>query len=260
MSRLTIADDLYAVMEIERSASAEDIKIAYRRLAQQHHPDCNPGDDQAEERFKRLQQAYSILSDPERRAKYDQIRAASNPEPVPAFMDDFFSSIGEFFEEIFGSGGNVVHLSLERALRGGPIMIRGKDGSLTRIVLPPGIKNKFRIRASDEPGSRVFTFRILPHPVFTRKRNNLLMQLSVTSLDALLGCTQTVTDPYGDILTIDVPPNSKPGTRLRLVGHGVRSNKKRPGDLLIDLDISPMNSEDRQTLYQAALAAGLIQR
>lgn len=260
MSRLTTADDLYAVMGIERSASAEDIKIAYRRLAQQHHPDRNPGDDQAEERFKQLQQAYSILSDPERRAKYDQLRAISNPEPIPAVMDDLFSSIGEFFEEIFGSGGNVVHISFERALQGGPVMIRGKDGSLTRIVLPPGIKNKFRIRASDEPGTRVFTFRILPHPVFTRKRNNLLMRLSVTALDALLGCAKAITDPYGDVLTIDVPPNSTPGIRIRLKGCGVRSDKKRPGDLLIDLDVTPMNSADRQLLYKAALAIGLIQR
>ena len=142
MSRLTAADDLYAVMEIESSASAEDIKIAYRRLAHQHHPDRNPGDDQAEERFKQLQQAYSILSDPERRAKYDQLRTLTNREPIPAVMDDLFSSIGEFFEEIFGSGGNVVHISFERALQGGPVMVRGKDGSLTRIVLPPGIKKQ----------------------------------------------------------------------------------------------------------------------
>ena len=175
-------------------------------------------------------------------------------------MDDLFSSIGEFFEEIFGSGGNVVHISFERALQGGPVMIRGKDGSLTRIVLPPGIKNKFRIRASDEPGARVFTFRILPHPVFTRKRNNLLMRLSVTALDALLGCAKSITDPYGDVLTVDIPPNSTPGIRIRLKECGVRSNKKRPGDLLIDLDVVPMNSADRQLLYKAALAIDLIQR
>ena len=143
MSRLTAADDLYAVMEIESSASAEDIKIAYRRLAHQHHPDRNPGDDQAEERFKQLQQAYSILSDPERRAKYDQLRTLTNREPIPAVMDDLFSSIGEFFEEIFGSGGNVVHISFERALQGGPVVVRGKDGSLTRIVLPPASKTSF---------------------------------------------------------------------------------------------------------------------
>lgn len=260
MSRLTIADDLYAVMEVDPSASAEEIKTAYRRLAQQHHPDRNPGDDEAEERFKRLQQAYSILSDPARRKAYDQLRITTKPAPSPVFVDDFFSSIGEFFEELFGGGSNVVHISLERALRGGPVMIRGKDGSLTRIVLPRGVKNKFRIRASDDPAARVFTFKVLPHPVFTRKGSTLQMKLPLNGLEALLGCTHTIVDPYGEPITIDVPPNSTPGTRLRLKGCGVQTETKRTGDLLVDLRILPLKLSDRETLYKAAHAAGLIDR
>lgn len=258
MSRLTTADDLYAVMEVHRSASPEEIKSAYRRLAQLHHPDRNPGDDQAEERFKRLQQAYSILSDPDRRKAYDQLRIAANPQP--ALMDDLFSSIGEFFEELFGGGGNIVKISLERALRGGPVMIRGKDGSLTRIVLPPGVKNKFRIRASDDADARIFTFKVLPHPVFTRRGTSLQMKLPLSGLDALLGCTRIIAGPYGDSITIDVPPNCVPGTRLRKKGSGVQSETKRTGDLLVDLDIRPLSEADRQALYKAALAAGLIDR
>ena len=85
MSRLTTADDLYSVMEVDPSATPEDIKLAYRRLAQQHHPDHNPRDDLAEERFKRLQQAYSILSDPARRNAYDQLRRDGKPRSCNPF-------------------------------------------------------------------------------------------------------------------------------------------------------------------------------
>jgi len=258
MPRLTTADDLYAVMEVVSTASAEEIKLAYRRLAQRHHPDRNPGDPEAEERFKRLQQAYSILSDPKRRSAYDQLRVSTNPPPQPAFIDDLFSSIGDFFEELFGGRENVVNITLERALRGGPVMIRGKDGSLTRIVLPGGVKNKFRMRASDDPHARIFTFKVLPHPLFTRKGSSLRMELVLNGLEALLGGTHSVLDPYGKTLVINVPPNSVPGTRLRLKGCGVQSETKRTGDLLVDLKISPLNQDNRKTLHRAAQKAGLI--
>ncbi len=258
MPRLTTADDLYSVMEISSSATPEDIKVAYRQLAQRYHPDRNPGDDQAEERFKQLQQAYSILSDPSRRKAYDQLRHTMRPDPSPVFVDDLFTSIGEFFEELFGGRSNVVNISLERALRGGPVIIRGKDGSLTRIVLPSGVKNKFRIRASEDPGSRIFTIKVLPHPIFNRKGSTLHMKLPVNGLEALLGCSHTLVDPYGEEIAIDVPPNSTPGTKIRLKGRGVKSETKRAGDLLIDLQIIPLNPNELNTLYNASYAAGLI--
>ncbi|MCY4232641.1 MAG: DnaJ domain-containing protein [Bacteroidetes bacterium] len=260
MPRLTTADDLYSVMEIRPSASPEEIKTAYRQLAQRYHPDRNPDDDQAEERFKQLQQAYSILSDPTRRKAYDQLRRTRNTDPSPIFVDDLFTSIGDFFEELFGGGSNLVNISLERALRGGPVIIRGKDGSLTRIVLPPGMKNKFRIRASDDPDARIFTIKVLPHSTFTRKGNTLHMTLPVSGLEALLGYSHTLVDLYGEQMTINVPSNSTPGTKLRLKGRGVKSETKKAGDLIVELRILPLNSKDLTTLYNAAHAAGLIRQ
>jgi len=258
MARLTTSDDLYSVMGVSHSASSEDIKAAYRKLAHQHHPDRNPGDDEAEERFKQLQQAYSILSDPTRRKAYDQLRRSLQPDPSPVFVDDFFSSIGEFFEELFGGRSNVVNISLERALRGGPVIIRGKDGSLTRIVLPSGVKNKFRIRASDDPSERIFTFKVLPHPVYTRRGTHLHMRLSLNGLEALVGCSKTFTDLYGEPLSIHVPPNSMAGTKLRFKQRGVQSETKRTGDLLVELQIIPLNSSEIKILQEASQAAGLI--
>jgi molecular chaperone DnaJ len=92
--------DLYAVLEVERDASPDDLKRAYRRLARQYHPDANPGDPAAEARFKEVSQAYEILSDPERRANYDRFGAdvgAQNPfgaGSVQDIFDMFFGGLG----------------------------------------------------------------------------------------------------------------------------------------------------------------------
>ena len=122
------------------------------------------------------------------------------------------------------------------------------------------MKNKFRIRASDDPDARVFTFKVRPHPHFTRKGTSLLMKLSIDGLEALLGCTRSIVDPYGGTLKLEIPPNSAPGTRLRFKGYGVQLENKSPGDLLIDLEIRPLSPADRKTLHQAAKEAGLIDR
>ncbi|MDE3065445.1 MAG: J domain-containing protein [Acidobacteriota bacterium] len=92
--------DLYAVLEVERDASPDDLKRAYRRLARQYHPDANPGDPAAEARFKEVSQAYEILSDPERRANYDRFGSdvgAQNPfgaGSVQDIFDMFFGGLG----------------------------------------------------------------------------------------------------------------------------------------------------------------------
>lgn len=102
--------DLYALLEVDRSASAEDLKRAYRRLARQLHPDANPGDAAAEARFKEVSQAYEILSDPERRAHYDaygqDVGQGGNPfgaGSVQDIFDAFFGGMGGFGG--FGGGG-----------------------------------------------------------------------------------------------------------------------------------------------------------
>ena len=89
--------DYYEVLGVERGASQQDIKRAYRRLARQHHPDVNPGDPQAEARFKEVAEAYETLSDPRRRHDYDHFGAARGG------LHDFgFGDLGDIFESFFG--------------------------------------------------------------------------------------------------------------------------------------------------------------
>src|SRR5437763_10952104 len=109
--------DYYEVLGIERSASAEDIKKAYRKMAVKYHPDKNPGDKQAEESFKEIGEAYEALSDPQKRAAYDQYgHAAFDPRRRAGGFHDPF----EIFREAFGGGGGSIFDDLFGGSRGDP--------------------------------------------------------------------------------------------------------------------------------------------
>src|SRR5262245_33567872 len=102
--------DYYEVMGVPRSATQYEIKNAYRRLARKHHPDVNPGDKGAEDRFKELNEANEVLSDPEKRRRYDQLganwKAGAEFRPPPGWQQSQPQGGGDFdFEEVFGEGG-----------------------------------------------------------------------------------------------------------------------------------------------------------
>ena len=105
--------DLYDVLGVDRQANASDLKKAYRALAQKYHPDKNPGDKDAEEKFKEVSNAYQVLSDDDQRARYDRfgfdgIRGASGGGAGFSSVEDIFSAFGDLFGDFFGgrsSGG-----------------------------------------------------------------------------------------------------------------------------------------------------------
>ncbi|MDX1419341.1 MAG: J domain-containing protein [Rubricoccaceae bacterium] len=174
--------DYYQALEVDEGASAEDIKKAYRRLARANHPDRNPDDPGAEERFKAVQEAYEVLSDPEKRKAYDRARRNPFAGYGPGFgaggpggngaeyvdLSDLFSGgaqgfadgggFGDFISQIFDEpprrrrparGRDVetqVKLTFDQALRGGKTELRVGDGEPLRLTIPKGVRSGFKIR------------------------------------------------------------------------------------------------------------------
>jgi DnaJ-class molecular chaperone len=173
--------DFYQVLEVDERASAAEIKKAYRRLARANHPDRNPDDPEAEERFKAVQEAYEVLSDPQKRKAYD--RARRNPfagyggvaagdngsGPQAEFVDlrDFFGGqaggegaggFGTFFSQLFeepragrrpARGRDVetqVKLTFDQALRGGKTELNLGEGEPIRLTIPKGVRSGFKVR------------------------------------------------------------------------------------------------------------------
>ena len=154
--------DYYEVLEVEKTASVEEIKKAYRKKAIQYHPDKNPGDKVAEEKFKEAAEAYDVLSNPDKRARYDQFGhagmggAAGNGGPFGGFsggmsMDDIFSMFGD----IFGghSGGFGGGFSGFGGFGGGGAQQRRYRGSDLRVKvmlnlneISTGVEKKFKLK------------------------------------------------------------------------------------------------------------------
>ena len=151
--------DYYEVLGVEKNASADEIKKAYRKKAIQYHPDRNPGDKEAEEKFKEAAEAYDVLSNPEKRARYDQFGhagmsgAAGNGGPFGGFgggmsMDDIFSMFGDIFgghggfggfSGFGGGGGN----TQQRYHRGSDLRVKVK---LTLKEISTGVEKKFKLK------------------------------------------------------------------------------------------------------------------
>ena len=174
--------DYYAILGVDRNAEEKEIKKAYRKLARQHHPDVNPGDKVAEERFKDINEAYEVLSDPEKRGKYDQLgsnwqqwqRMGRDPsgfdwsqwfsgaQPRGGRTRTEYVDLSDFFQSIFGGGSapqarprrgqdytQPVEITLEETFQGTTRMIQ-KDGRRLEVKIPPGVRTGSKVRVAGE--------------------------------------------------------------------------------------------------------------
>ncbi len=177
--------DYYKVLGISRSASEREIKQAYRRLARQYHPDVNPGDKSAEEKFKQINEAYEVLSDKENRQKYDQYgdqwqyadqfaRAGRQQAPFWEFrpgggttrihfgqgdfgslFDDLLKGFGAGRQPRAARGRNIevpVEVTLEEAFNGATRRLSLEDGKRLEVKIPPGVKDGSRVRLAGKGG------------------------------------------------------------------------------------------------------------
>lgn len=245
--------DYYEVLGVSREAGFDEIKRAYRQLALKHHPDRNKSSG-AEERFKEINQAYEVLSDPKKKQMYDQFgRAAfesgAGPAPgrtyhqgpftytyyrpsqgFPGFdFDDFgsggFSDPFEIFESFFGSRSPFgqrsqkprYRLSLDflEAARGTE-RILDVDGKKVTVKIPAGVNDGSRIRFGDF----YVIISVSPHPEFQREGNDIYLTREISFPEAALGTIMTVPAIDKEV-RIKIPPGLQSGTAIRLRGKGV---------------------------------------
>ena len=272
-----MSDDPYAVLGVKREATQDEIRKAYRQLAKKLHPDLNPGDKAAEEKFKQVSVAYDLLGDPEKRARFDrgEIDASGQERPRERYYRDFhgadaephvYSSHGGFADfmesedilrDVFGRGGEgrirlrgqdaLYRLPVEflEALNGATKRITLPDGGTLDVVIPPGTRDKqvLRLRAKGgpglgggPPGDALVEIDVEPHRFFTRKGDDIHLDLPISLPEAVLGAKLDVPTPSGPV-RMTVPKGANTGTVLRLRGKGAQRSDKTHGDEYVTLKI-----------------------
>ncbi len=269
--------DYYNVLGIGKKASPSEVKKAYRNLARKYHPDLNPNDREAELKFKQINEAHEVLSDPKKRKKYDEYgedwqhadeiekarktRARSGPFGGYTYSKGTGDEFSDFFESMFGGG---------RFTRRKDIMFRGQDYSaklrlkLTqayttqkhtikvnnkniRITIPAGIENgqNIKIPGYGGPGRRggpngdlFITIAIDNDTAFTREGNNLYRTIEIPLTTAVLGGEITLETLSGKV-KLKAKPLTQNGAKVKLSGKGFPKYKKEGqfGDLIITYNV-----------------------
>jgi DnaJ-class molecular chaperone len=269
--------DLYSTLGVDRSADPDSIKRAYRKLAAQHHPDRG-GD---KNKFQEIQAAYDTLSDPNKKAEYD------NPQPKGFhfhFGGGFPGGIDAIFEQHFGNNpfGQFFHrqpqknrtinlqvqIDLLDAYKGKNFVANirlpsGKD-QLLDISIPPGVDTGTVVRIPNigddsiqnlPKGDVHLTIQVAEHASFKRQGNNLIKAIDVNCIDAMLGTSLDVETLEGSKLRVHVQPGTQHGQLLNFSNFGMPdiNNRNVKGNLLLEIRIIiPTNLSDmnKQILRQ----------
>jgi curved DNA-binding protein len=285
--------DYYKILGVDKKASQDEIKKAYRKLAVKYHPDKNPGNKEAEERFKEIGEAYEVLGDAEKRKKYDslgvnwknfqsgQAYSGGNPfgkfdfgngsEYVEVDMNDFMNGnnqFSDFFNAFFGGGrrakssnfgsgswGNFqqaadyetnIELTLEEAFHGTSRIIQLENEKI-RIKINPGVRDGQTLRVKGKgqkasngqnSGDLYVKIKVLNHPKFERKENDLYTTQKIDLFTAVLG-GEIIVETIGSKVKLPIPPGTQNGKTFRLKNKGmpVYQSQNQFGDLYVKINV-----------------------
>lgn len=266
--------DFYEVLEVDKSADEKNIKQAYRRLAMRYHPDKNPGDKEAEEKFKEAAEAYDVLSNREKRQMYDRYGHAGLSGQSSGFsgMDDIFSHFGDIFSDFFGGDifGGRRSTRPPRPPRGADLKVKM---SITFEESFTGAKKKIELEQKKEcnkckgSGSKPGTF---PQTCGTCQGHGQVIQRTgfmtmVTPCPDCQGkgtritspckkCKGSGKEPFTRSVTASIPAGVDTGMRLRLGGEGEKPDVGEPGDLYVFISVEehPHLVRDQDDLHYEA--------
>ena len=256
--------DYYAILGVAKDADGDSIKKRYRQLARELHPDKTKGDKKLEDRFKEVSEAYDILSDSKKRAEYDQARELFKSGGLRQgahqftgdFSDLFGGSTGDVFSQIFGGrrgprkGADVekeITISFRDSIFGKEVDLRlsgqGNSPQTLTARIPAGISDggKVRLRGRGAPGEAgpgdlYIAVNVIPHPIFSRSGENLLLTVPITFPEAALGADIVVPTLEGDEVKVRIAPGTSNRKTFRVKGRGVKKGANS-GDLLVTVEV-----------------------
>ena len=283
--------DYYSVLGLNKGVSDDEIKKAYRKLAMKYHPDRNEGDSKAESKFKEISEAYAVLSDKQKRDKYDQFGSEGfhqkfSQEDIFRDFDineilrgfGFGTSSGNPFQGGFSGGGfgsnpfqqqhrpdpnpppltKELSISFEEAALGAQKSISiSRNGTVenTNIKIPAGISNGKILRLKGKghlnnngkkQGDLHLKIKVLPHPLFRRESENIVIDTEIKLTEAILGTTIEVQTLNG-IKGVIIPPGTQNNAKLRLKGVGLKSATGGRGNQLVNIKVLiPENLTEEQ--------------
>jgi DnaJ-class molecular chaperone len=286
----------YEVLGVAPTASSADIQKAYRKLAKKLHPDLNPGDKAAEEKFKEVAGAYDLLGDTEKRKRFDdgEIDATGAERPQQHFYRDFatsdhaqpytnnsgyadFMDADDAFAELLRRSERAranrrgqdlhYHLPIEfvESITGANRRLTLPDGGTLDVTIPPGLVDGqiLRLRGKGAPGAgtggsgdALIEVEVRPDRRFSREGDDISLEVPISLSEAVLGGRIGVPTPTGDV-TMTVPKGSNTGTTMRLKGKGAPRRGGGYGDQFVKLKVVlPKNPDPELEAFIAKWAGG----
>ena len=270
--------DYYSVLGVPADANEKQIQKAYRKLARDLHPDQNPGDTKAEERFKDVSAAYDVIGDPTTRSKYDEARRigpgmggfSSNYSGQPGGISDLINSMfgGDGFSQPGAqrpqrgtSHEAQLRLSFDEAVTGIETSVtsgtRSEQPNATKIRIPAGVEDGTRLRLKGKGGQGahggpngdlIVIIRVSAHELFEREGKNLLTKVPVSFIDAALGTDIEVPTYHQGPKKLRLPAGTQTGSIFRIKGAGLTDGESN-GDLLVTIYITvPKNLDENQRI------------